>query len=132
VRRSSRAAGQRKARDGRDRRQRFATKAEAAYGFEIVQRGDFRSRVPRERQRQLVASDPGAIVGNAHELDTAAGEIDIDPRRARIDAILDQFLQRGRGPVDDLARGDLVDELLRQRAYDRQVAHRTSPAIQRV
>jgi hypothetical protein len=37
--------------------------------------------------------------------------IDVDAPRAGIETVLDQFLHDGRGPLDDLASSDLIDEL---------------------
>jgi hypothetical protein len=35
----------------------------------------------------------------------------------RVEAVLDQFLERTGRPLDDLARGDAVDEVRRQPSY---------------
>jgi hypothetical protein len=50
----SRARGQRSTRNGADTGQRFAAKAEANNGFQIVKRGNFTGGMTRQRQRQLV------------------------------------------------------------------------------
>ena len=67
-------------------------------------------------QPQLGRRHPAAVVGDRHEVDTAILELDRDPRRSRIDRVLDQLLQRRRGPFDDLAGGDLIDQLVGQAA----------------
>ena len=84
--------------------------------------------MPRERQREILALDAGAVVGNADELDAAAGQIDVDRARAGVEAVLQQLLQRSRGPVDHLAGGNLVDQMIRKRADCRH--QRTSPFAQ--
>jgi len=60
--------------------------------------------VTRDRERQLVALDPGAVVGDANPLSAAPREIDVDLRRAGIERVLEQLLQRRCGALDDLAR----------------------------
>jgi hypothetical protein len=37
--------------------------------------------------------------------------------RARVDRILDQFLERGCGALDHLAGGDAVDQMFREAPY---------------
>ena len=55
--------------------------------------------------------DDGTVVAQANELLAARDNIDLDASGARIEAVLHQFLDHGRRPFDDLARGDLVDEV---------------------
>ena len=59
--------------------------------------------------------DARAVVGDADAPDAAAFDIHVDLRRARIERVLEQLLQRRRRALDDLARGDLVDEVVGQR-----------------
>ncbi len=116
VRLAGRARREREARHRGDRRQRLAAKAERGDRFEIVDGRELRRRVTRDRERELLALDAAAVVGDADALDAAAGEIDVDLRRARIERVLEQLLQRRGRPLDDLAGGDLVDEVIGQRA----------------
>src|SRR6266511_3412446 len=74
--------------------------------------GELRRRVARYRKMQVFALDAVAVVGDADALDAAAGEIDVDLGCACIERILEQLLQRGGGTLDDLAGGDLVDQLI--------------------
>ena len=83
----------------------------------------------RDSERQILALDACAVVGNADPLDTAGGHIDVDLRRMRIEGIFQQLLQRRRGSLDDFTGGDLVDQQVRQRA-DRS-HQRASPSAQR-
>ena len=115
VRRARRARREREPRHRRDRRQRLAAKAERRDRVEVVGRRDLRRRVPLDRERELVARDAGAVVGDADAPDAAALEVDVDLRRARVERVLEQLLQRRRRTLDDLARGDLVDEVVGQR-----------------
>ena len=85
----------------------------------------------RDRERQVLALDAGAVVGDADALDAAAGEVDVDLRRARVERVLEQLLQRRRRPLDDLAGGDLVDQQVGQRADRAASVSAESPAAQR-
>ena len=67
---------------------------------------------------------PLAVVGDADALDAAAGEVDVDLRRAGVERVLQQLLQRRSRPLDDLAGGDLVDQVIGQRV-DRAHGRRT-------
>ncbi|MBK6396018.1 MAG: hypothetical protein IPF73_16180 [Betaproteobacteria bacterium] len=115
VRPPRRARGEREPRHRRDRRQRLAAEAQRRDRLEVGGRADLRRRMPRDRERQVLAVDAPAVVHDADALDAAAGEVHVDARRARVEAVLDQLLQRRRRPLDDLARRDLVDEQVRQR-----------------
>ena len=61
---------------------------------------------------RFVALDAGAVVGDADAPDAAAREIDVDLRRAGVERVLEQLLQRRRRTLDDLAGGDLVDQVV--------------------
>ena len=60
---------------------------------------------------------PAAVVGDFDQLEPAGVEPDRDLRRAGIERIFHKFLERARRPLDDLARGDAIDELGRQPSY---------------
>ncbi len=95
-----------------DARQRLATETERAHGLEILDAADLAGGVTREREREFVRGDAGAVVAHAAQLRPAALDFDVDRACAGIEAVLDQFLDHGRGALDDLARRDLVDQLL--------------------
>ena len=64
--------------------------------------------------RVVGAGSPSAV-GDAHEFDTALPELDPVIRRAfRVESVVDQFLDDRGGPIDDLARRDLVDDQRRE------------------
>ena len=63
-----------------------------------------------DRQRQFVGGDAAAVVADADQAHAAFLQVDVDAARAGIERVLDQFLDHGRGPFDDLAGGDLVDQ----------------------
>ena len=72
--------------------------------------------MPRQREQQLVAIDAAAVVAHAAQAHAAFFDLDLDAPRAGIEAVLDQLLHHGGRTLDDLARGDLVDELFGQDA----------------
>ncbi len=74
-------------------------------------------------------SMPVPLSATRMRLTPPAGDVDIDLRRARIERVFQQLLQRRRRTLDDFAGGDLVDQEIGKRA-DR--AHqRESPCDQR-
>ena len=75
--------------------------------------------MPLHREGELVAGDARAVVGDADAPDAAALEIHVDLRGARVERILEEFLQRRGRTLDDLARGDLIDEVVGQRLNPR-------------
>ncbi len=102
---------QREARHRCDRRQRLAAKAERADAFEILERGDLARRMRGDRERKVIRLDAGAVVAHADQPRAAGFDIDLDAPSAGIEAVLDELLDDRRRPFDDLAGGDLVDEL---------------------
>ena len=102
--------GQRQPGDGGDGGQGFAAKAHGGDAFEVSQRGDLGRGVAGQRQREVVAGDAAAVVGDADELDAALLELDLDGGAARVEGVLDEFLDHRGGAFDHLAGGDLADE----------------------
>src|SRR6185437_6984112 len=84
--------------------------------LEIVEAADLAGRMRGHRQRQLVDVDAATVVAHADKARTPGLDIHLDPRGAGIEAVLDQFLDHGRRPLDDFAGGDLVDEFGRKQA----------------
>ena len=72
--------------------------------------------MPSDCERQILALDSRAVIGEAQPLDAAARDIDIDLCRAGIEAVLEQLLQCRRRPLDDLAGSDLIDQEIGERA----------------
>ena len=86
-------------------------KPSVADALEVVDGGDLAGRVTRQRERQLIALDAAAVVAHAAQSRAALFDLDLDAARAGIEAVLDQLLEHGRRALDDLAGGDLMDEL---------------------
>jgi hypothetical protein len=64
----------------------------------------------RHRQRQLFRRNATAVIADADQPHAALFQVDINPRGAGVQRVLDQFLDHGRGPLDHFASGDLVDQ----------------------
>jgi DNA-binding SARP family transcriptional activator len=100
-----------------DRRERLAAEAERGHGFELIERPDLAGRVAREREGEVLACDPGAVVVHLHPPRAAFDERHAELARAGIEAVFDQLLEHRRRPLDHLAGRDLADEQLGQDAY---------------
>ena len=104
------ARRQAKTRNAGDARQRFAAKSERADGFEIGSRADFARGVPFEREQRIVAIHAGAVIDHANERNSAAPNQDVDLARAGVDAVLDQLLHDGSGPLHHFAGRHLAGD----------------------
>ena len=76
---------------------------------EIVLR-QFRGAMAFDRQRQFRRHHAEAVINDRDQRLTTFPESDVDARRIGIDRILDQLLDRRCRALDDLARGDAVDQ----------------------
>ena len=65
-------------------------------------------RMALEGQGGLGRRDAAAVVLDADQPPAALAHLDADVGRARVQAVFDQLLDRGRRPLDHLAGGDLV------------------------
>ena len=76
-----------------------------------------------DREREVGARHAAAVVGDADQAAAAAVGHDLDPRRAGVERVLDQFLDHARRPLDHLAGGDAVDDGLAELAdgHDRNL-----------
>ncbi len=101
----------RQRRNGADTRQRLAAKPEGPQPVEVVEGRQLRRRVPLHRQWQLGRRDPAAIVGDLDQVDPAAGDLDLQPGRSRVERVLDQFFRGRRRAFDDLAGRNLPDRV---------------------
>jgi hypothetical protein len=80
--------------------------------LQVVEAGDLAGGVALEGQRQLVLGDAAAVVGHPDAPHAALLELHLDGRRAGVHGVLEHFLEHRGGPLDDLAGGDLVDEVV--------------------
>jgi hypothetical protein len=116
VRGAARAARQHEARDGADRGQGLAAEPERGDGVEVFVAGELGSRVTLEGQRQFVGRHADPVVGHPDERGPAVTQVDGHRQRAGVERVLDQLLHRGGRALDNLSRGDLVDEVVRKPA----------------
>ena len=63
-------------------------------------------------KREILGIHSATVVLDQDEIGTACGCRNIDAGGAGIERVLDQLLDRTRGPLDHLARGDSVDRAL--------------------
>lgn len=111
-----RAAGDGHVRHRRDGGQRLTAKAHGRDRFEVVQVGDLAGRVALEGQRQLGHRDAAAVVLDDDGAHAAGHQLDLDVLRAGVQRVVHQLAHdRGRA-LDDLAGGDLADQLVGQLA----------------
>ncbi len=61
-------------------------------------------------QRQLGRGNAYAIIAHPHQAKAALFNVDLDPARTGIERIFHQLLDDGSRSLDDLARGDLVNQ----------------------
>ena len=74
--------------------------------------------VARVRMRGVRRGGAKVLIGkDKPQLPTCRTARNADPPSARVDRIFDQFLERARRPLDNLARSDAVDQLRRQPSY---------------
>ncbi|MCY1549519.1 hypothetical protein D9M68_856890 [compost metagenome] len=79
--------------------------------------------MPGQRQRQIVRSDATTVVTHPQQLDPTLLDIHLDAPGARVQAVLEQFLDHRSRPLDHLARGDLVGQARTQQLDTRLTVH---------
>ncbi len=67
-----------------------------------------------ERKDRVGARHAGAVVGDRDQRRAAAQNFDAYQASARVERVLDQFLDRGGRPFDNFARRNLAGDLLGQ------------------
>ncbi len=108
------ARAQDEAGDAGDRRQGLATESVGGHALEVAQLAQLRGRVALQRATGILRSHAVAVVADADPLLAAPFDLDGDGRGLRVEGVLDQLLDdRGR-PFHDLARRDLVDQVVGQ------------------
>ena len=110
------AAVDRQARDAGDRWQGLTAKAQRLDRLDPFV-GKFRGGMAFERERHIVSAHPAAIVADLDPREPALGQHDTDSRRARIDRVFDQFLQRAGGSFDHFTGSDAIDQMFGETTY---------------
>ena len=73
--------------------------------------------MPLQRQRHIGSTHAAPVVDDLDSSYAPSGQADVDPLRAGIQCVLDQFLERARRPFHNLACGDAVNQVFGQAAY---------------
>ena len=97
-------------RHGGDRSQRFAAESERMQGVDVLHGPDLARGMAVESHARVDGRHAAAVVHDLNQVLAAVAEIDFHGGRARVEGILHHLLHHRRGPVDDLARGDLVGD----------------------
>ena len=105
-----RAAGNGQPGNGADGWQCLAPESQGMDVLQVFAR-QFGSRMALNRKRQVVGVHSVAVIGDRQGDPSAIGHHDVDTPGTRVDAVLDQLLDRGGRPLHHLAGGDLVDQI---------------------
>src|SRR5436853_4431217 len=84
--------------------------------FPYTTLSDLARGVARERKRQVVARDAGAVILHLDALRATLVQRHGNAARVRVEAVLEQLLEHRRGPLDHLAGGDLAHQEIGQDA----------------
>lgn len=134
----ARSPGTRRDRNLGDRSDAVEGLSAKPQGFDpsqILQFREFARRVFNEEQGQIVGRDPHSVVADGDAGESALVHLDVHAARPGVDGVLDQFLDHGSGPLDDLPRGDLrrdvrsqdPDPVHPQSISDRSVRQKVPP-----
>ena len=110
-----RARTNRHPRHRRDACQRLAPKPQRPDVIQIARLADLAGRVGRNCERQIVRLNPRPIIRDPHQFNPARLQLHHNPRRPRIQRVLDEFLHHRRRPLHNLACRDLIGHQRRQR-----------------
>ena len=103
-------AADRQVADFGDRGQGFAAETKGAYAKQIVRSADLARGMTGDGERQFLGRDAAAIVADANQIGPALPQGYVDPRAPRIDAVFQQLLDDAGRPLNDFARGNLIDD----------------------
>ena len=94
-----------------DGAERLPAEPQGGYAQQVFLRAQLAGGVALKGHAQLAFGDAGAIVADADELQSAFADIHGDGGSPRVQAVFDQLLDGGAGPLDDLAGRDMADDL---------------------
>ena len=109
--------GNGEARNRAQTRQCLAAEPEARHPLEVIKHANLAGGMARQRQRQLIGGNAATVIADAQAFDATLQQIDIDGAGTRIQTVLQQLLERGGGPFDHFAGGNLVDEKVGEYPY---------------
>jgi hypothetical protein len=107
-----RPGAQRQSRNRRNTRQRLTAKTQRGDGFKVIQTRYLAGRVARQRQFDLVLIDALAIVPDTHQLLATGYDVNLNGLRARVETVFDQLLDDRSRPLNDLAGGNLINQMI--------------------
>jgi len=96
----------------RNARQRLPAKPHRRNRRQVLRLPDLARRVALQTQQRVVAAHPHTVVRHPHQAAPARLDFHHDPRRLRVERVLNQLLHRAGGAFHHLARGDLIGDLL--------------------
>ena len=99
--------------DGRNGCQRLTPKPHGGHRFQVVQTADLAGGVALNRERQLLRRNARAIVLHRDQAHTAGLQPHRDLGCARIQCVVQQLAHDGSRTLNDFARSDLTDQLVR-------------------
>jgi hypothetical protein len=113
---AARPAIDRQARDRRDRGQRLAPETERR---DILDRvvGHLGGGMALQRQGHVLRIHAAAVIADLDPVEPAARQAHGDARRAGIQRVFDDFLERAGGSFDHFACGNAIDQMFGQTAY---------------
>ncbi len=101
-------------RDRGNARQCLAPESERANRSEVLERADLAGGVPPKGERQVDRGHSHPVVDDLDEALAGGLDRNLDPRGAGIDRVLHEFLDNGRGSINDLPGRDAVGDRRRQ------------------
>ncbi len=101
-----------------NRGERFAAKSERTNRGQVGGAANLRGSMAAQRQDSVGARHAAAVVGDRYQRRAAAEDFDADGMGAGVERVLDQLLDGGGRPLDDLARRNLAGDLLGQYVDD--------------
>ena len=113
---AARPAVDRQARDRRDRWQRLAPETQRR---DILDRvvGHLGGGMAFQRQGHVLRIHAAAVIADLDPVEPAARQAHGDARRAGIQRVFDDFLERAGGSFDHFACGNAIDQMFGQTAY---------------
>ena len=103
--------GQYEVRDGGNRRQCLAAKAEGCDRIELVCVPQFASGVTLETKPSILWRHTVTVIADNDAFEPTALQGDVDLRGRRIESVFDQFLGDRCWTLDDFASGDPIDDV---------------------
>ena len=117
--RAAAARCERDARNGADRRESFAAKAERADGLQPALVRELARRVAQKAHARVLRRHADAVVRDADIVPPSGAELEHDGARSRVHRVFQKLLDRRGGALNDLARGNEIGDVRRKDVDDR-------------